>query len=162
LAGCGAIPAPLAPPQRQHRYPGGAWQRAALCHGDGRPSSDRRGVTPHGPAAEQSLAEGAFGISTVLIYAPCAYADTRELIYLNRTVAKYGSLFVTHMRNEADYIWSALNEVFEVAHASEVAPHLPLLLANYPEWPGLSDLLWPTSTQECGFHEFANSILNAT
>src|SRR5262245_20247694 len=73
---------------------------------------------------EQSLAEGAFGMSIGLIYALCVYADMCELIYLNRIVAKHGGLFVTHMRNEADYIWSALDEVFEVVRASDTHLHI--------------------------------------
>ena len=48
----------------------------------------------------------------------------RELIYLNRIVAKHGGIFVTHMRNEADYSWSALDEVFEISRASDAHLHI--------------------------------------
>jgi len=40
----------------------------------------------------------------------------------------------------------------------QVSPQLTILLANYPQWPRLSDLSWLTPTQECKFREFANSI----
>ena len=53
---------------------------------------------------EQALAEGAFGMSTGLIYAPCVYADRHELIYLNRIVAKHGGVFVTHMRANGPHL----------------------------------------------------------
>ncbi|MGE3539100.1 MAG: amidohydrolase family protein [Candidatus Tectimicrobiota bacterium] len=90
---------------------------------DDRPATDAE-LHQMGLLLEQSLAEGAFGMSTGLIYPPCVYADQRELIHLNRIVAKYGGLFVTHMRNEADYIWSALDEVFDVARASDAHLHI--------------------------------------
>lgn len=91
---------------------------------------------------DQSLAEGAFGMSTGLIYAPCVYADTRELIYLNRIVAKHGGLFVTHMRNEGDYIWSALDEVFEVARTSDAHLHIShLKIAGRNNWGQAGRLL---------------------
>ena len=84
---------------------------------------------------EQSLAEGAFGMSTGLIYAPCVYADTRELIHLNLIVAKHGGIFVTHMRNEGDAIWSALDEVFDVARTSDAHLHLShLKIAGRDNW----------------------------
>lgn len=90
---------------------------------DDRPATDDE-LHRMGLLLDHSLAEGAFGMSTGLIYAPCVYADKRELIHLNRIVAKHGGLFVTHMRNEADYIWSALDEVFEVARASDAHLHI--------------------------------------
>ncbi len=84
---------------------------------------------------EQSLVEGAFGMSTGLIYAPCVYADTRELIYLNRIVAKHESIFVTHMRNEGDTIWSSLDEVFDIARISNAHLHLShLKIAGRNNW----------------------------
>jgi N-acyl-D-amino-acid deacylase len=77
-----------------------------------------------GNLLEHSLIEGAFGMSTGLVYVPCVYADARELTYLNRIVAKYGGVFVTHMRHEGDYIWPALDEVFEVSRTSGVHLHI--------------------------------------
>lgn len=90
---------------------------------DDRPATDAE-IHQMGLLLEQSLAAGAFGMSTGLIYAPCVYADMRELIHLNRIVARHGGLFVTHMRNEADYIWSALDEVFDIARISDAHLHI--------------------------------------
>lgn len=90
---------------------------------DDRPATDDE-LHQMGLLLDQSLAEGAFGMSTGLIYPPCVYADTRELTYLNRIVAKHGGIFVTHMRNEGDDIWSALDEVFDVARVSDAHLHI--------------------------------------
>jgi len=47
----------------------------------------------------ESLRGGAVGLSTGLIYAPCIYADTAELIELCKVTAAHGGVFVVHMRN---------------------------------------------------------------
>jgi N-acyl-D-amino-acid deacylase len=119
--------------QYLHRLPHASVNIATLVgHGnlrlcvmgmENRPATDDE-LQQMGLLLEQSLTQGAFGMSTGLIYAPCVYADTRELTYLNRIVAKHGGIFVTHMRNEGDYIWSALDEVFDVARASDVHLHI--------------------------------------
>jgi N-acyl-D-amino-acid deacylase len=73
---------------------------------------------------EQGIREGALGLSTGLIYPPCCYADTGELIDLCRKVAALEGLFVVHMRSESDYIESAVEEMIEVARRSGVHVHI--------------------------------------
>src|SRR5436190_320341 len=69
---------------------------------------DRRATTDEITSMQQlireGLREGALGLSTGLIYPPCCYADTAELIELARTVAEVDGIFVAHMRSESDYI----------------------------------------------------------
>src|SRR5262245_42452385 len=52
----------------------------------------------------ESMLQGALGLSTGLIYPPCCFADTAELIELCRTVAEMDGIFVAHMRSESDYL----------------------------------------------------------
>ena len=47
----------------------------------------------------KSMREGALGLSTGLIYPPCCFADTAELIELARAVAEFDGIFVAHMRS---------------------------------------------------------------
>ena len=49
---------------------------------------------------DRALSEGAIGFSTGLIYSPCVYGDTEELIALGRVVAKHDAFMVYHMRYE--------------------------------------------------------------
>jgi N-acyl-D-amino-acid deacylase len=44
-----------------------------------------------------AMKEGAYGMSTGLIYPPCVYADTLELTELCKVVAEQGGVFVVHM-----------------------------------------------------------------
>ncbi len=75
-------------------------------------------------ALEAALAEGAYGLSTGLIYAPCCYAKTDELIALGRVLATRNVPIVVHMRSESDAIVEALDEMLTVATASGCKLHI--------------------------------------
>ena len=70
---------------------------------------------------EQSLEEGAFGMSTGLIYPPGSYSTTEELVELASVLAKYGALYATHMRNEGDKLLESLEEAVRVGEENGVA-----------------------------------------
>jgi N-acyl-D-amino-acid deacylase len=71
----------------------------------------------------REMEAGAFGLSTGLIYMPCAYADTAELIELCKVVAEFDGAFVVHQRSEADTILDSMKEVIEIGRKSGVKVH---------------------------------------
>jgi len=71
----------------------------------------------------REMQAGAFGLSTGLIYMPCAYADTAELIELCKVVAEFDGTFVVHQRSEADTILDSMKEVIEIGRKSGVKIH---------------------------------------
>ncbi len=64
---------------------------------------------------DQGLSEGGVGLSTGLIYPPCCFAETAELIALCRVVAAHDGVFVVHMRSESDYVEESTAEVVRIA-----------------------------------------------
>ncbi|HKP87795.1 MAG TPA: D-aminoacylase [Blastocatellia bacterium] len=72
----------------------------------------------------RSMREGAFGLSTGLIYPPCCFADTAELIELARAVAEFDGIFVAHMRSESDYLEDAVAEMIEIGNQSGARVHI--------------------------------------
>ena len=72
----------------------------------------------------ESMREGAFGLSTGLIYPPCVYCDTLELIELCKVTSEYGGVFVVHMRNEGSRLLESIDEVMEVGRASGCPVHI--------------------------------------
>jgi len=62
---------------------------------------------------EQSIKDGAFGMSTGLVYPPGCYSTTEELIELGSVLKKYGSCYATHMRNEGDMLMEATEEAIK-------------------------------------------------
>ena len=72
---------------------------------------------------ERELKAGAIGLSTGLIYIPCAYSLTEEVIEMCKVVAKYDGVFVVHQRSEADTILTSMEEIIEIGKQSGVKVH---------------------------------------
>ena len=89
-----------------------------------------------------SLEQGGRGMSTGLIYAPCCYADTDELIVLGRVLAEHERPLVVHMRSESDRIQEAIREMVRVAGESGCTVHVShLKLAGKDNWDKQSAVL---------------------
>jgi N-acyl-D-amino-acid deacylase len=73
---------------------------------------------------DESLTAGACGLSTGLIYTPCVYADTEELIALAEIVGRHASFMVFHMRYEGKAIETGMGEVFEIGRRSGGHMHI--------------------------------------
>ncbi|WP_303192788.1 amidohydrolase family protein [uncultured Desulfovibrio sp.] len=71
----------------------------------------------------RELEAGGFGFSTGLIYMPCAYADTREMVETCKVAAKFDVPFVIHQRSEADTIVDSMHEVINIGRDSGVKVH---------------------------------------
>lgn len=72
----------------------------------------------------ENLEQGAWGMSTGLIYPPGCYADTAEIIELAKVVVKYGGVYTTHIRNEGDRLMESVDEAISIGKASGVRVEL--------------------------------------
>ncbi|HEY7509761.1 MAG TPA: D-aminoacylase [Vicinamibacteria bacterium] len=82
-----------------------------------------------------SFDQGGRGLSTGLIYAPCCYADTEELIALGKVLAERDRPLVVHMRSESDRIQEAIREMVRVAGESGCTVHIShLKIAGRDNW----------------------------
>ncbi len=69
---------------------------------------------------EGAMRDGAFGMSTSLIYPPAAYSKTEELIRLAKVSARHGGVYFTHLRSEGDSIFEALDEAFRIGREAQL------------------------------------------
>ncbi len=98
----------------------------------------------------RGLDEGAFGLSTGLIYPPCCYSDMRELVELCGVSARYGKPVVVHMRSESDRILEAMDEMFEVGRQSGVHVHIShFKIAGKTNWPKLEKVVAAVDAAKC-------------
>src|SRR3954471_6835968 len=67
-----------------------------------------------------AMRDGAFGISSALIYPPGTYAGTRELTEMAKAMAPYHGDYITHMRSEDDSLFEAMDEAFRIAREGGV------------------------------------------
>jgi N-acyl-D-amino-acid deacylase len=65
-----------------------------------------------------SMAEGAFGVSSGLIYAPGCFARTDELISLAKTAASLGGMYASHIRGEGRTLIDAVSEAITIGRES--------------------------------------------
>ncbi|HWQ31830.1 MAG TPA: D-aminoacylase [Blastocatellia bacterium] len=63
---------------------------------------------------EQAMREGAFGLSSGLEYDIGHPSETEEVIALARVAARYGGIYMSHIRDEADEVMSALSEAIRI------------------------------------------------
>ncbi|GAB3806621.1 N-acyl-D-amino-acid deacylase family protein [Virgibacillus kimchii] len=70
------------------------------------------------------LDEGAMGLSTGLIYLPCAFATEEELTKLCEVVGEYGGIFDIHVRGYSHNFLDSVNEAIRIAESTESTLHL--------------------------------------
>ena len=68
----------------------------------------------------ESLEEGCIGLSTGLYYAPCVFADERELTSLCEVVREYDGIFAVHRRFEGNGSYEATEELLKLAKKTGV------------------------------------------
>ncbi len=100
--------------------------RALVVGEDDRPATEAELARMTALVAE-ALAAGACGLSSGLEYTPGAFASTAELIALSRPLHGTGLPYASHMRNEDDELFAAVEEAVAVgrgAGASVQVSHL--------------------------------------
>jgi dihydroorotase/N-acyl-D-amino-acid deacylase len=100
-------------------YLGAATVRAyAMGQSSGVPSADQ--LDTMRAVVRDAMRDGAFGISSALIYPPGSYARTAELIEMAKAMAPYHGGSITHMRSEDDSLFEAMDEAFRIAREGGV------------------------------------------
>lgn len=69
----------------------------------------------------EGMSQGAYGLSTGLVYAPGAYAKTEEIVRLCEVVAAAKGIYATHMRNEGSRLIEAVAEAIEIGERASVS-----------------------------------------
>lgn len=73
---------------------------------------------------EQSMREGALGLSSGLLYAPNSYATTAEMIELARVAAAHGGIYASHIRSEEAESLEAIREAMEISEKAGLPVHI--------------------------------------
>ena len=63
---------------------------------------------------DRAMQDGAFGLSSALIYVPGSFAQTNELVALAKVAAKYQGIYITHVRGESFNLFNALDEAIGI------------------------------------------------
>ncbi|HUG92214.1 MAG TPA: D-aminoacylase [Planctomycetaceae bacterium] len=74
--------------------------------------------------AANAMHEGAWGMSTGLIYVPSSYAQTDELVEIAKVVADGGGIYASHIRNEGIELLVAVNEALDIGRRAGLPVHV--------------------------------------
>ena len=134
------------PPRPGHAGPGPNWGTVAdyrVCLEAARPATNlilfaghntiRKGVMGDAPrpatadevaqmarVLEQALDEGAWGLTTGLVYHPGVHSAPGEVLALAGACARRGGMYATHMRSEGDRLLEAIDEVLALVRATGI------------------------------------------
>lgn len=118
--------------------------RLVVMGPDDRPATPAE-LTRLAALTRECLQEGAFALSTGLIYPPCCYAGAEELAELARAVAAEGGFFVAHQRNEGFRVLESTAEMIGVGRAGGCPVHFSHLKAagraNWHKVPAMFEAL---------------------
>ncbi len=89
-----------------------------------------------------AMEQGAFGMSTGLIYPPSVYGKQEEITELAKVVAEYDGVYYSHIRGEGDTLLDAVVEACEIGRDSGT----PVQIAHFkasgqPNWGKVKDSL---------------------
>jgi len=81
------------------------------------------------------LKAGAFGLSTGLEYEQAHFATTEEVIELSRIAAAAGGFYISHVRDEADHVFEAFDEVLRIGREAGIRVEIThIKLGATPSW----------------------------
>ena len=89
-----------------------------------------------------AMEEGAVGVASSLPYIPAPFAKTQELTALATAAAEYDGMYISHIRNEGDEIFAALDEFLTIVRESGARGeiyHLKLSLKR--NWDRLDEVV---------------------
>ena len=89
---------------------------------------------------DKAMRDGAFGLSTGLIYTPGVYAKTDEVLALAKVAAKYHGVYTSHIRNETDKVFDAIAEAIDIGRQANMPVEISHFKVGKPNW-GKSDTM---------------------
>jgi len=93
-------------------------------------------------AVRLGMENGCLGLSSGLIYIPCAYGQKEELIEMCKVVKEYEGVFVVHQRSEANQILESMDEIIDIGLKSGVKIHFShFKICGKNNWHLLSSVL---------------------
>jgi N-acyl-D-amino-acid deacylase len=90
----------------------------------------------------QAMEEGAMGLSTALLQPPSSVATTANLIELAKVSKRYGGIYSSHIRDEGENVFKAVDEAIQVgAGAGIPVDILHMKIAHQKLWGRASEII---------------------
>lgn len=123
--------------------------RRGILAGQSRPMSPEE-LKQAAEHLERGIAEGAFGLSTGLVYSHERPATADELITLAKVLARHGAVYKTHLRHEGTDLIAAVNEAVEISREAKVK----VIVSHFK---AIGRKSWPSFARALAMIERANA-----
>ncbi len=114
-----------------HLIPHGAVRSLVFGSADRAPTAEE--LEKMRALVDKGMREGAWGLSTGLIYTPGTYAKTEEIVELAHVVHGYGGIYASHIRDEAGKLLESIREAIEIGEKSNCAVQISHLKCSTKE-----------------------------
>ncbi|UNU41342.1 D-aminoacylase [Sphingopyxis sp. YF1] len=112
-----------------------ATQARVKVMGDGAGSPTAAQLEAMGREVRIAMDNGAFGITSALIYPPSSFQTTSDLVTLAKVAAQCDGFYATHMRDESEGLVQAVEEAIEIGEKGGVKVEIFHLKGAYaPGW----------------------------
>lgn len=116
-----------------HLLPQGSLRRQVIGDVDREPTDEE--LNEMRQLTDQALRDGAFGMSTGLIYLPGAFSSTEELIEIARVVSRHGGIYASHIRGEGGTLLNSIQEAIRIGTEADLPVHVSHFKAiGKPNW----------------------------
>lgn len=105
-----------------HLLPQGSLRNAVMATADRAPT--KKELSRMKQLATQAMQDGAWGMSTGLIYVPSSYAKTDELVEIAKVIARHKGIYASHIRNENVRLLAAVDEAMQIGKKSRLPVHI--------------------------------------
>ncbi len=117
-----------------HLLPHGSLRSEVMGKSAGKPSAEQ--LQAMRLLTERAMQDGAFGMSTGLIYIPGTLSDTEELIEVAGVVARYGGIYASHIRSEGAELTQSVHEAIRIGEEARLPVHISHLKASGKQYWG--------------------------
>jgi N-acyl-D-aspartate/D-glutamate deacylase len=116
-----------------------AWQ-GVMGNSFARPTAEQLAAME--AMVDQALAEGAFGLSSMLMMPPGSLATTDDIVLLCRAVARHGGIYSSHIRNEGTGVFDAVKEAITVGERAGVPVDIiHIKIADQQYWGRMNEVI---------------------
>lgn len=105
-----------------HMLPHGSLREAVMGKTRRDPTPDE--VEQLRKLAEKAMTDGAYGMTTGLIYVPGIYSKTDEIVEVAKIVARHGGIYGSHIRGEGTTLLDAVREAIEIGKQAQLPVHV--------------------------------------
>lgn len=90
----------------------------------------------------EAMKQGAAGLSSQVMMPPGSLATTDDIVELAKVAAKYGGIFVIHVRNEGTGVFEAIQEAIEIGRRAGIQVEiLHIKIADQRYWGRMNEVI---------------------